>query len=247
MELVKGRPLTEYCDDRRLSIPERLELFVPICWAVQHAHQKGIIHRDLKPGNVLVTEHDGEPVPKIIDFGLAKALSAAGALTDRTLYTAYRGGGRDAAVHGSRAGRDQRAGRGHAERHLRAGGDPLRAADRDDAAGAAAAQASRLGGRPTRYPGGGAAAAEHPALVERHVANAGGEPPERAGEAHPARPRRPRLDRHEVPGKGSDAVATRRPAAWRATSSATCTTSRSRPRRRPGGIACGNSCASTGR
>ncbi len=89
MELVKGRPLTEYCDARRLSIKARLELFVRICSAVQHAHQKGIIHRDLKPSNLLVTEHDGEPVPKVIDFGLAKALNTAAALTDRTLYTAF--------------------------------------------------------------------------------------------------------------------------------------------------------------
>ena len=89
MELVKGRPLTEYCDARRLSIKDRLDLFVQICSAVQHAHQKGIIHRDLKPSNVLVTEHDGRPVPKVIDFGLAKALDAVGALTDRTLYTAF--------------------------------------------------------------------------------------------------------------------------------------------------------------
>ncbi len=89
MELVKGRPLTEYCDGRRLSVKDRLDLFVRICSAVQHAHQKGIIHRDLKPGNLLVTEHDGRPIPKVIDFGLAKALSAAGTLTDRTLYTAF--------------------------------------------------------------------------------------------------------------------------------------------------------------
>jgi serine/threonine protein kinase len=89
MELVKGLPLTEYCDNRRLNVPERLDLFIQICAAVQHAHQKGIIHRDLKPSNVLVTEHDGTPVPKVIDFGLAKALFATSALTDRTLHTAY--------------------------------------------------------------------------------------------------------------------------------------------------------------
>ena len=79
MELVKGRAVTEYCDARRLSIEDRLGLFVSICSAVQHAHQKGIIHRDLKPSNLLVTEHDGRPVPKVIDFGLAKALGAVGA------------------------------------------------------------------------------------------------------------------------------------------------------------------------
>jgi len=89
MELVKGLPLTEYCDARRLSVRDRLELFAQVCSAVQHAHLKGVIHRDLKPTNVLVTEHDGKPVPKVIDFGLAKALNAAGALTDKTLHTAF--------------------------------------------------------------------------------------------------------------------------------------------------------------
>jgi eukaryotic-like serine/threonine-protein kinase len=73
MELVKGVPLTDYCDTKRLTVEARLQLFVAVCNAVQHAHQKGIIHRDLKPGNVLVTEVDGRPTPKVIDFGVAKA------------------------------------------------------------------------------------------------------------------------------------------------------------------------------
>ena len=73
MELVRGIPLTDYCDTHRLPVKARLELFVAVCQAVQHAHQKGIIHRDLKPGNVLVTEVDGRPTPKVIDFGVAKA------------------------------------------------------------------------------------------------------------------------------------------------------------------------------
>jgi eukaryotic-like serine/threonine-protein kinase len=85
MELVRGIPITEYCDREQLSVPERLDLFVLVCRAVQHAHQKGIIHRDLKPSNILVTVIDGAPVPKIIDFGVAKA--TGGALTDRTIYT----------------------------------------------------------------------------------------------------------------------------------------------------------------
>jgi WD40 repeat protein/serine/threonine protein kinase len=87
MELVKGVPLTEYCDQNHVPIRERLALFVPVCQAVQHAHQKGIIHRDLKPSNVLVTSHDGTPVIKVIDFGVAKAIGQQ--LTDKTLYTQF--------------------------------------------------------------------------------------------------------------------------------------------------------------
>jgi serine/threonine protein kinase len=85
MELVKGIPITKYCDQERLTPRERLELFVPVCQAVQHAHQKGVIHRDLKPSNVLVALYDGKPVPKVIDFGVAKATGAR--LTDRTMFT----------------------------------------------------------------------------------------------------------------------------------------------------------------
>jgi serine/threonine protein kinase len=87
MELVRGVPLTTYCDAQRLPTAARLELFIKVCHAVQHAHQKGVIHRDLKPSNILVTSHDGVPVPKVIDFGIAKATSAR--LTDRTLFTAF--------------------------------------------------------------------------------------------------------------------------------------------------------------
>jgi tetratricopeptide (TPR) repeat protein/serine/threonine protein kinase len=85
MELVHGVPITKYCDDNHLTPRERLELFVPVCQAIQHAHQKGIIHRDLKPSNVLVTLYDGKPVPKVIDFGVAKATEQK--LTERTLFT----------------------------------------------------------------------------------------------------------------------------------------------------------------
>lgn len=90
MELVRGVPITEYCDQHQLTPGERLELFVQVCQAVQHAHQKGIIHRDLKPNNVLVTLQDGDkPIPKVIDFGIAKAAGEQ-RLTDRTLFTEFR-------------------------------------------------------------------------------------------------------------------------------------------------------------
>ena len=87
MELVKGVPITRFCDERRLTLRERLELAIPVCQAVQHAHQKGIIHRDLKPSNVLIALYDGKPVPKVIDFGVAKATGPR--LTDQTLYTEF--------------------------------------------------------------------------------------------------------------------------------------------------------------
>ena len=89
MELVKGVPITRYCDEQQLTLRERLGLFVAVCRAVQHAHQKGIIHRDLKPTNVLVAAYDGQPVPKVIDFGIAKALGER--LTERTLVTGVGG------------------------------------------------------------------------------------------------------------------------------------------------------------
>jgi serine/threonine protein kinase/lipopolysaccharide biosynthesis regulator YciM len=87
MEFVPGVPLTQFCDERRLGLRQRLALFIPVCQAVQHAHQKGIIHRDLKPSNVLVGLYDGKPMPKVIDFGIAKATSAQ--LSEQTLHTTF--------------------------------------------------------------------------------------------------------------------------------------------------------------
>src|SRR5262249_989462 len=87
MELVKGVAITAFCDQAQLTPRQRLELFIPVCQAVQHAHQKGIIHRDLKPSNVLVALYDGKPVPKVIDFGVAKA--AGQTLTEKTLVTGF--------------------------------------------------------------------------------------------------------------------------------------------------------------
>jgi WD40 repeat protein/serine/threonine protein kinase len=87
MELVKGVPITKYCDEKHLSLRSRLELLLPVCQAVQHAHQKGVIHRDIKPNNVLVAEYDDHSVPKVIDFGVAKAMAQR--LTERTMFTEF--------------------------------------------------------------------------------------------------------------------------------------------------------------
>jgi WD40 repeat protein/serine/threonine protein kinase len=87
MELVRGLPITKFCDSNHLTTRERLDLFISVCQAVQHAHQRGVIHRDIKPSNVLVTLHDGQPVPKVIDFGVAKAVNQQ--LTEKTVFTRY--------------------------------------------------------------------------------------------------------------------------------------------------------------
>src|SRR5207247_4607084 len=87
MELVKGVPITKYCDTQRLTLRQRLELFIPVCQAIQHAHQKGIIHRDIKPSNVLIAPYDGKPVVKVIDFGIAKAMGQR--LTEKTFFTEF--------------------------------------------------------------------------------------------------------------------------------------------------------------
>src|SRR5205809_7100133 len=88
MELVRGIKITEYCDEKNLSTQQRLDLFMKVCQAIQHAHQKGIIHRDIKPSNILVTVNDGVAVPKVIDFGIAKATTDQRP-TDNTVFTAF--------------------------------------------------------------------------------------------------------------------------------------------------------------
>ena len=102
MEFVHGVPITDYCDRHRLPVDARLQLFVAVCQAVQHAHQKGIIHRDLKPSNVMVTEVDGRPTPKVIDFGVAKATEVEPHRPEPGRHRRHR---RHADVHVPRAGR----------------------------------------------------------------------------------------------------------------------------------------------
>ena len=129
--LVKGVPILEYCDTEKLDTKARLDLFTQVCHAIQHAHQKGIIHRDIKPSNVLVTMHDGVPVPKVIDFGIAKATNTE--LTREDALHRAPADDRDAGVHEPRAGGDVGARHRHTERHLLAGRAALRDADRHDA------------------------------------------------------------------------------------------------------------------
>ena len=154
MELVKGVPITEYCDRNHLTPRERLELFLPVCQAIQHAHQKGIIHRDIKPSNVLVELHDGVPVPKVIDFGVAKAIEPEADRADAV--HRVRRDRRHAGVHAPGAGRDGRPGHRHADRHLLAGRAAVRAADGLDAAGARQAPQGGLRRDPEAHPRGGA-------------------------------------------------------------------------------------------
>ena len=200
MELVKGIPITRFCDERRLTPRERLELFIPVCQAVQHAHQKGIIHRDLKPSNVLIALYDGKPVPKVIDFGVAKATGPR--LTDQTLVHRVRGGRRHAGVHEPRAGGAEPARHRHPQRHLQPGRAALRAADRLDAAGSQAAEAGGDSGNAAGDPRGGVAAAEHAAVHDRGAALDRGLPQHRAAEAERAGAGRARLDRDEGAGEG---------------------------------------------
>ena len=108
MELVRGIRITDYCDQNSLPVQQRLDLFIKVCQAIQHAHQKGIIHRDIKPSNILVTLHDGVPVPKVIDFGIAKATQQE--LTEKNGLHAVPAVHRHAGLHQSRASGDERAG-----------------------------------------------------------------------------------------------------------------------------------------
>ena len=160
MELVQGVPITEYCDQCNLTTRERLELFVTVCQAVQHAHQKGIIHRDIKPTNVLVADA-GRPAGAK-DHRLRRGQGDRSAAHRAHADDRVRADGRHAALHEPRAGRAQPAGRRHAQRHLFAGRAALRTADRHHAVRQGPPARGVLRRAAPHHPRGGAAAAQRP-------------------------------------------------------------------------------------
>ena len=201
MELVNGLPLNKFCDEARLTPKERLELFVPICQAVQHAHQKGIVHRDLKPSNILVTMIDGKPVPKVIDFGVAKA--TAGKLTDESMSTQF-----GAVVGTLEYMSPEQAGFSGDDIDTRADIYSLGVILYELLTGlrpidAAAAEEGRADRDDPHHPRGGAVEALDAALDRRVAALAGGAAADRTAQADDDAARRARLGRDEVPGEAS--------------------------------------------
>ena len=161
MEYVKGVPITEYCDQRAAARPRNdCSCSCQVCQAVQHAHQKGIIHRDLKPSNILVALYDGKPVPKVIDFGVAKAMHQS--LTEQSLHTAHGVMVGTPLYMSPEQAEHQQSRRRYAHRHLFAGRDPVRTADRQHAAGTAANEGGGLQRDPAADQGSRTAEARAP-------------------------------------------------------------------------------------
>ena len=230
MELVKGTPITKFCDEKKLNVRERLELFADVCRAVQHAHQKGIIHRDIKPSNVLVALYDGKPVVKVIDFGVAKATGQK--LTEATLFTGF-----GAIVGTPEYMSPEQAEVNNQDIDTRSdiyslGVLLLRTPDRLDAVDQETREGRGVPGSSARDPRGRAAEAEHAIEQYGRVAIDFGAAAHRAGEADEACSRRAGLDRDEGAGEGPQLAATRRPMASRWTCSATWRMKRCRRVRR---------------
>ena len=194
MELVKGVPITEFCDANKLPTRDRLELFVTVCHAVQHAHQKGVIHRDLKPSNVMVTLHDNKPMPVIIDFGVSKAISHQ--LTEKTLFTAYGQMVGTPAYMSPEQAQMSRMDIDTRSDIYSLGVLAVRAAHRQHAAGRRAVAGHGLCGDAAIDPRGGGAqafdAAQHAGQGAGRNCSGAGDGPEKAG---PVPSRRSRLDR----------------------------------------------------
>ena len=200
MELVKGVPITKYCDEHHLTPRQRLELFVPVCQAIQHAHQKGIIHRDIKPSNVLVALYDDKPVPKVIDFGVAKATGQQAHGRDAS--HRVRSGSRNGRVHESRTSQSESTRRRYSQRHLFTRRAALRTVDRHDATGRTVCREVGHVGSVTSHSRGRCADAEQSTCHDSGI----------AGDCRQARPGIPQTDKagawrveldcHEGAGEG---------------------------------------------
>ncbi len=233
MEYIEGAPITQYCDRKRMTTKERLALFLAVCRAVQHAHQKGVIHRDLKPSNVLVTEQDGAPVPKVIDFGIAKATDKWA--VENTLLTQF---GQIVGTPEYASPEQADTMTGEIDESLRcvfARRALVRVADRSGAVRHGHAAQRRFGRN----------AADHPrrrsavAIAKAYLNGRGGDrycraPPDRPGVAAPPRRRRPELDHDEGAGESRASGATLRWQTSQPISRGTWRTGPCWPRRRAG-------------